>query len=109
MRLLFALLFVLTAAPALACTNFIATPEATADGSVMVTYTCDGEFHPTLRRHPAADYEPGEMEEIRHWDGTYIGEIARPAHTYAVVNLMNEKQVTIAETTTGGREELINR
>ena len=75
---------------------------------MIVTYTCDGEFHPTLRRHPAADHEPGEMEEIRHWDGNFIGEIARPRHTYAVVNLMNEQQVTIAETTTGGREELIN-
>lgn len=96
------------ASGAAACTNFIATGEATADGSVMVTYTCDGEFHPILRLLPAADHEPGAMETLTHWSGEVLGDIALPAHTYQVVNLMNEHQVTIAETTTGGREELIN-
>jgi dipeptidase len=93
---------------ATACTNFIATKGATVDGSVMVTYTCDGEFHPHLRHLPAADHEPGAMEKLVHWSGQVLGEIPYPAHTYQVVNLMNEHQVTIAETTTGGREELTN-
>jgi len=90
------------------CTNFIATPGATADGSVIVTYTCDGEFHPHLRQRPAADHATGATEEITDWSGNVLGQVKLPAHTYAVVNLMNEKQVTIAETTTGGRDELIN-
>ena len=94
--------------PAIACTNFIATKGATVDGSVMVTYTCDGEFHPHLRHLPAADHQSGAMEELVHWSGQVLGEIPYPAHTYQVVNLMNEHQVTIAETTTGGREELTN-
>ena len=94
---------------AAACTNFIASPGATADGSAIITYTCDGEFHPILRRIPAADHEPGAMQTITHWNGEVLGEVAYPAHTYAVVNLMNEHQVAIGETTTGGREELINR
>ena len=93
---------------AAACTNFIATKGATVDGSVMVTYTCDGEFHPHLRHLPAVDHEPGAMEELVHWSGEILGEIPYPARTYQVVNLMNEHQVTIAETTTGGREELTN-
>jgi len=91
-----------------ACTNFVASPGATFDGSTIVTYTCDGEFHPHLSRIPAADHEPGAMQEIKHWNGESMGEIPYPEHTWAVVNLMNEHQVTVAETTTGGRDELIN-
>ena len=102
-----ALLF-LGAGSALSCTNFIAGKEATVDGSVMVTYTCDGEFHPHLGIIPAADHEPGAMQEIKHWDGTVQGQIPYPAHTYQVINLMNDHQVVIAETTTVGRDELVN-
>jgi dipeptidase len=91
-----------------ACTNFIASPGAMKDGSTIVTYTCDGEFHPILRNLPAEDFEPGAMHELRHWNGDLLGEIRQPEHTYALVNLMNEHQVSIGETTTGGREELIN-
>jgi len=108
----FALLVVfavlLTAASALPCTNFIASPGATADGSVIVTYTCDGEFHPHLERIPAADHESGALQDITDWSGNVKGQIPYPAHTFAVVNLMNDHQVAIAETTTGGREELVN-
>lgn len=95
-------------APALACTNLVCSPGATVDGSVFVTYTCDGEFHPTLERLPAGDHLPGEMQEIRHWNGKVVGQVPYPAHTWAVVNLMNEKQVSIAETTTDGRDGLTN-
>jgi len=102
------LLVALPAPPAPACTNLVCSPGAMADGSTVVTYTCDGEFHPILRRIPAADHAPGAMQEIRHWNGELRGEIPYPAHTWAVVNLMNEHQVSIAETTTGGREELID-
>lgn len=98
----------LLAAPALACTNLIVSPGASADGSVYVTYTCDGEFHPTLQRIPAGDHEPGEMQEITHWNGKVLGKIPYPPHTFGVVNLMNDHQVSIAETTTVGRSELVN-
>lgn len=104
--LLSVVLFNVTAATA--CTNFIASPKATTDGSVIVVYTCDGEFHPTLRNTPAADHEPDEWFEIENWSGEVQGRVKQPPHTYAVVNLMNEHQVSIGETTTGGREELIN-
>ncbi len=91
-----------------ACTNFVASSGATVDGSVIVTYTCDGEFHPHLKIIPAADHQEGEFFEIKNWSGKVLGKVAQPAHTYGVVNLMNDHQVVIAETTTGGREELIN-
>ena len=94
--------------PAGACTNLLVTKGASADGSVIITYTCDGEFHPHLRYRPAADYEPGEMLEIKDWSGNVRGQIKQVAHTYAVVGLMNEHQLAIAETTFSGREELRN-
>ncbi len=93
---------------ATACTNLIASPGATTDGSVFVTYTCDGEFHPHLSMIPAADHQPGDMQDVTHWDNKPLGQIPYPQHTYAVVNLMNDHQVSIAETTTGGRPELVN-
>lgn len=108
-RAVAALLLLVAAAPAaLACTNLVCSPGATTDGSVFVTYTCDGEFHPTLERIPAGDHKPGEMQDIRNWSGQVVGQVPYPAHTWAVVNLQNEKQVSIAETTTGGRDELTN-
>ncbi len=105
---LVAVLGAVLASPVAACTNLIVSPGATVDGSVFVTYTCDGEYHPHLSRIPAADHEPGEMQEVTHWNNKALGEIPYPPHTYAVVNLMNDHQVSVAETTTGGRAELIN-
>lgn len=91
-----------------ACTNLLVTRGASADGSVMITYTCDGEFHPHLRYTPAADHEPGDMHRITDWSGDVRGEIPQPPHTYAVVGLMNEHQLAISETTFDGRTELQN-
>jgi dipeptidase len=91
-----------------ACTNFMVTKGASVDGSVMVTYTCDAEFHPHLEYIPAADHEPGDSLEITTWRGEFRGKVAQVPHTYAVVELMNEHQLVIGETTFGGREELHN-
>ncbi len=95
-------------APAGACTNLIVTKGASADGSVMITYTCDGEFHPRLRVEPAADHGPDEWIELKDWSGAVKGRIKQALHTYATVDLMNEHQLVIGETTFTGREELIN-
>ena len=94
--------------PAEACTNLLVTKGASADGSVIITYSCDGEFHPILRRYHAADYKPGEMLDIVDWGGKLRGQIKQVEHTYAVVGLMNEHQLAIGETTFDGRHELQN-
>ena len=91
-----------------ACTSLLVTAGASADGSVIITYTCDGEFHPRLRYYPAADHDPAEPLEIRDWGGKLRGTIREVPHTYAVVGLMNEHQLTITESTAGGRPELVN-
>ena len=98
----------LLAAGAMACTNLIVTKGASADGSVIITYTCDGEFHPRLRSYPAADHGPDEYIEYRDGAGQLRGRVKQVPHTYAVVGLLNEHQLVIAETTFDGRPELEN-
>jgi dipeptidase len=91
-----------------ACTNLLVTKGASDDGSVMITYTCDGEFHPILEYYPASDHAPNDSLEITDWSGKVRGKVKQVPHTYAVVGLMNEYQLTIGETTFDGREELRN-
>lgn len=93
--------------PAFSCTNILVSKGATTDGSVIITYSCDGEFLPHLRLTPAADHAPGEYLEYRDANG-HIHKVPQPAHTYKVVGLMNEYQVSFGETTFDGRPELQN-
>lgn len=95
-------------APVWACTNFLITKGATIDGSTMITYAADShELYGELYYQPAADHPEGAMRDIREWDtGKYLGQIAEVPHTYSVVGNMNEFQVSIGETTYGGRAEL---
>jgi dipeptidase len=97
-------------ATAFACTNFIVGKKASADGSVFVTYNADsyGAFMP-LYHYPAAKHEAGEMRKVFEWDtNKYLGEIPEAAETYNVIGNSNEWQVTIGETTFGGREEMVD-
>ena len=89
------------------CTSILVTKGASEKGAPMISYSCDGEFHPHLRITPAAKYKPGEMVEIRGWRGV-LGKIPQVPETYKVIGLMNEFQLAIGETTFGGRKELIS-
>lgn len=91
-----------------ACTNFLISAGASADGSTMITYSADShEFYGELYYRPAGKHAPGTMIEIHEWDtGKYLGKIPQARETYSVVGNMNEHQVTIGESTWGGREEL---
>jgi len=91
-----------------ACTSLLVTKGATADGSVIITYTCDGEFHPRLKYSPARDYKSGDSLEVIDWEGGVRGKIKQIPHAYARVGLMNEHQLVIGESTFGGRKELEN-
>ena len=93
-----------------ACTNFIVGKNASADGSVICSYNADsyGAFM-YLYHYPAAKHQPGEMRKIYEWDtNKYLGEIPEAAETYNVIGNINEWQVTIGETTFGGREEMVD-
>ena len=95
----------------LACTNLIVGKKASTDGSVMCTYNCDGfGFSGSLWHIPSGQHEKGEKIAVRGWgpvhEGRYVDQVD---YTYGVVGLMNEKQVTIVETTFDGKLELVNR
>ena len=94
----------------LACTNFIVGKKASADGSVICTYNADdyGMFI-GLCHYPAATHQKGEMRLIYDWDTrAYHGSIPEAPVTYNVIGNINEYQVTIGETTYGGREEMVD-
>ena len=93
-----------------ACTNLIVGKKASTDGSVMCSYNCDGfGFSGSLFYSPSGRHTPGEKIAIHGWgpshEGMYVEQVE---YTYNVVGLMNEKQVTIVETTFDGRLELVN-
>jgi dipeptidase len=95
-------------APALACTNFLITKGASADGSTMITYAADSHvLYGELYYTPAGRHIPGSMLDVYEWDtGKFLGQIAQIPETYSVVGNINEHQVAIGETTWGGRPEL---
>jgi dipeptidase len=95
---------------AYSCTNFIVGKNASADGSVICSYNADdyGMFI-GLAHFPAAKHSKGEMRKVINWDDhRYMGEIEEAVETYNVIGNINEWQVTIGETTFGGREEMVD-
>ena len=99
-----------SAMEASACTNLIVGKKASVDGSVLVSYNADdyGMFG-HLGQYPAGTHQKGEMRKIFDWDtGEYHGEIPEAPVTYNVIGNINEFQLSIGETTYGGREEMID-
>lgn len=90
------------------CTNILVTKGASLDGSVMISYNADaGGFMEPIYFAPARDWNENDSIEIFDWDShKYLGRIKQVFHTYQVIGLINEYQVSIGETTFGGREEL---
>ncbi|MBN2433155.1 MAG: C69 family dipeptidase [Acidobacteria bacterium] len=95
----------------LACTNFLITKGASADGSTMITYAADSHvLYGELYYTPAAIHASGSKLDIYEWDtGTYLGQIDQVPETFTVVGNMNEHQVSIGETTYGGRDGLVDK
>ena len=94
-----------------ACTNLIVGKKASKDGSVMCSYNCDGfGFAGSLFYSPAGRHIPDEPVAIHGWGPQHEGRFVKQVeYTYNVVGLMNERQVTIVESTFDGRLELQNR
>ncbi|MFW6124151.1 MAG: dipeptidase [Acidobacteriota bacterium] len=118
-------------APTDGCTVIIVGKEASTDGSVMSTHTCDcGVCDWTWRYVPAQDHEEGSKRKIYHinqfrtWDpdvglkwekyeDDFTGlEIPQVSHTYAYVHgafgYMNDQQVALGESTIGCRDKMRN-
>ncbi len=91
-----------------ACTNYLITKGASVDGSTMISYNADSHvLYGELYHWPAQKWPAGTMMDIYEWDtGKKLGQIPQAAQTYNVVGNANQYQVSIGETTYGGREVL---
>jgi len=93
-----------------ACTNYLVTKGASADGSTMVSYAADSHIrYGELYFKPRGTWPAGTM--ITLYDrGTNkpLGQIPQAPETHQVIGFMNEYQVAIGETTFGGIEELMD-
>jgi dipeptidase len=100
--------FIFTTYTLFPCTNLVAGKLATTDGSTLITYSADSYMlFGALYHYPARTYPEGTMLDIYEWDtGKYLGKIPQVEKTFSVTGNMNEFQVSIGETTFGGREEL---
>ena len=93
-----------------ACTSIMVSAGASTDGSVMITYSADAAFLPKLLFHKGGEHEAGELVDLMAWENDQVrGQVRQVAETYSVVGLMNDHQLALGETTTGGRRELRNR
>ena len=103
-------LFLISWSSVKACTNFIAGKGATTDGSVLCTYNADdyGMFK-SLCHYAAGVHPKGSLREIIDYDTEAShGFIPEASITYNVIGNINEYQVSIGETTYGGREEMVD-
>lgn len=109
-KIFFALLCLLASYDAQACTNLIVGKKASADGSVIVSYSADDYgAYGHLFYQPGGRHNKGDMRVLYHYESNnYLGAIPEVDSTYAVIGLTNEHQLTVFETTWGGREELVD-
>src|SRR5262249_51945529 len=93
-----------------ACTSIVVSGGASRDRSNLITYSADAPFMPRLLRVPGGDHPAGTMVNVRGWENDQVrGQVKEAPRTYSVVALMNEHQLAMGETTTGGRRELVDR
>jgi len=103
------------------CTSIMVGKNATTDGSVITSHTCDGNYRTWLNIVPAKKYKKKEKTKI--YKGTMhtgyvtdskgieeLGEIPGVMETYKFFNTaypaMNEHQLIMGESTFGGKKEL---
>ncbi len=90
------------------CTNYLITKGASKDGSTIISYSADshvryGELYFRKggiwgQRATVKLFDRGSMK--------FLGEIPQAPITYNVLGFINEHQVSIGETTFGGKHEL---
>ena len=103
------------------CTSLLVGPKASVDGSTMTSHSCDsGTDRTWISLEPRMSHAPGSVTTL--WlepkrttkphddDRIPAGGIPQVAETYkfmdAAYPIMNEHQLAIGETTTGGKREL---
>ena len=85
-RIFLSFLAVLVAVAGFACTNLIVGKGASADGSVICTYNCDGfGFASALTYSAPGRHAKGEMLAIRSWGASEPHYIKEAEYTYATM------------------------
>ncbi|MBR1774252.1 MAG: C69 family dipeptidase [Bacteroidales bacterium] len=107
----------------LSCTSIMVGKDASADGSVITSHTCDSWYRTWMNIVPAKDWNEkdsvtiydGRMHTQSPSDSTKMyakGKIPQTKHTFRYLDTaypcLNEKQLGIGETTISGRDTLIN-
>ena len=107
-----------------ACTSIMVGRNASVDGSVMTSHTCDSWYRTWMSIEPAHDFPRDTITGIREGlmhtenqkDQTGVkqrGTIPQAAHTFRFLNTaypcLNEKQLAMGETTISGRDTLQNK
>jgi dipeptidase len=105
------------------CTSIMVGKRASADGSVMTSHTCDGNYRAWMDIVPAMNFDHDTTVTVvkgrMHTDHSTgargmkeLKSIPSPGKTFAFLNTaypcLNEKQLGIGETTISGRKELQN-
>ena len=107
----------------MSCTSIMVGKNASVDGSVITSHTCDSWYRTWMQVVPAKDYKKdtvtaiydGRMHTQSALDSTKMyrkGVIPQVRHTYRYLDTaypcLNEKQLGIGETTISGRDTLKN-
>ncbi|TAJ06842.1 peptidase [Marinilabiliaceae bacterium JC017] len=105
------------------CTSIMVGKQASADGSVITSHTCDGRYRTWLSVEKGEKFKKdtttaiykGCLKTENRWDQRrvkQVGEIPQVKETYTFLNTaypcLNEKQLAIGETTIVGPKELVN-
>ncbi len=100
--------FVILVNKAMPCTSFLITKGASVDGSTMITYAADSHirYGELYFRKGATHSSDAYVQILDRSTNRPIGKIPQALQTHNVVGYMNEYQVSIGETTFGGRSEL---
>lgn len=106
-----------------ACTSIMVGREASTDGSVMTSHTCDSWYRTWMQIVPARDFPRDTVAEIvsgrmhteypASRDGVkHRGNVPQVSHTYRYLDTaypcLNEKKLAMGETTFSGRDTMRN-
>lgn len=109
-KIFLSILFLFTWFSVYCCTSFVVGKDASTDGSSLMSYSADSYLmYGSLYHSPAASYADSAMLSVHDWEtGKYLGKVKQVPKTYSVVGNMNDQQVSIGESTFGGRPELVD-